>query len=221
MAPLTCRIGETRLIGRSAGRRNLSRHRPAVHGVEFAEAADAPDRGHALLEGPEAAVAPATAAGVVVGAPRIGDVVGARGLTLAAEAEKAQGQNRKDASHLTTSQITRSRQHRSDCDAMVAASRCRLGFGPEVHRVRVASRPADPGSSPAGGSLRAPPARAGRHSSGRQRVTVTGTCPPLSDGTIVVVALHERAEATSAPAPCSSSEPVKDGSAIGPTPKAG
>src|SRR5262245_17263418 len=100
------RSGETRLIGRSAGRRNLSRHGTAVHGVEFAEAADAPDRGHALREGPEAAVAPAAAAGVVVGAPRIGDVVGARGLTLAAEAEEAQGENRKDASHLTTSQIT-------------------------------------------------------------------------------------------------------------------
>src|SRR5262245_4133439 len=90
-----------------------------------------------------------------------------------------------------------------------------------THRVRMTpSRPADRVMT-GRGSLREPLGRAGHHSSGRQRVTVTGTCPPLSDGTIVVVALHERAEATSAPAPGSSSEPVKDGSAIGPTPKAG
>src|SRR5207237_8558628 len=71
----------------------------------LAIAAIAPHRGHALLIGPEAAVASAAAAAAVVRAPRVGDVIGADRLALAGDAEQAQRQHGQNASHRNTSHL--------------------------------------------------------------------------------------------------------------------
>src|SRR5215470_20296902 len=91
---------ENALVAEPAGRRNLPGHAAAEHGIGLAIAAVAPECSHALLIGPEAAVAPAAAAAAVLGAPRIGDVFGACGFHLGREPQKAQRQHDEDASHL-------------------------------------------------------------------------------------------------------------------------
>src|SRR5438105_3852298 len=88
-----------------ARRRDHAGLRPAVHRIGFAIAAVAPPRGHALLVGPEAAIARAAAAAAVLGTPRIGDVGAARLVARHQRqpGECAQRQNCKDASHGRTS----------------------------------------------------------------------------------------------------------------------
>jgi hypothetical protein len=81
-----------RLIAVSPGRPGRRRDHPwlgaAVHRVGFAIAAVARDRGHALLVGPKAAVAPAAISAAVLGTPRIGDL-GARGFAVRRESQQS------------------------------------------------------------------------------------------------------------------------------------